>query len=54
MVGISISWRIFGKRPVWVIFSSPLRSQYAFVGIFTFRHLATPSHLWRLLLVSWR
>ncbi len=28
--------------------------EYAFVGIFTFRHLATPSHLWRLLLVSWR
>src|SRR2546428_14027384 len=26
--------------------------EYAFVGIFTFRHLATPSHLRRLLLVA--
>src|SRR2546428_8131370 len=28
--------------------------EYAFVGIFTFRHLATPSHLWRFLLGSSR
>src|SRR2546425_12615798 len=26
--------------------------EYAFVGIFTFRHLATPSHLWRFMLGS--